>query len=401
MPKTIFSALKNPSYRIYFAGQLLSMSGTWMQSVAQGWLVYRLSNSSFWLGLITFLTQFPSFLITPVAGVVADLRNRRKLLMLVAFLSMIQALILTALVYTHTIQLWHVACLCIFLGLLNAFDIVTRHTFVSDMVDKKDLASGIALNAMIINGSRILGPAIAGLLIGMFSEEVCFLLNAISYLAVIYSLSKMKGAIKHKPSPRPESFIAEYKKALDYVKTSEITMQILMLSTFMSLVCFCYLAMLPVFAKQILLGSSYTLAILTCANGLGALMGSLSIETSMNPQKMLPRLNNNLLLIGMSLVLFGYSDELFLSALSIFCIGYCLMRAFPMMNVTIQQTVSDELRGRVLSLYTMTFLAATPIGNLIAGYMSDFHGADFIVTTSGTICIGAAFLYLILNKIFK
>jgi MFS family permease len=257
----LFRALQSRNYRLFFGGELISMMGSWMQSIVQAWLVYRLSHSALWLGLIAFCTQFTAFLVSPYAGVLADHVDRRKLLIGVEIAGMIQALLLSALFFSGKIELWHIAALSIVLGVCNSFEIITRHSFAVDLVGKADLPSAISLNSIVINGSRIAGPALAGILIGLLNEGWCFMLNALSYLAVLYSLLAMELTPSQKVRNASKiPFTSHFAAAVRYLRGMPAITRLMILSSFISFLGFPTGNLMPVFAKDVLHGSASTLA---------------------------------------------------------------------------------------------------------------------------------------------
>ena len=360
------------------------MVGTWMQGMVQAWLVYRLSHSASWLGFISFSTQLPAFLMSPVAGVLADRGDRRKILIWVQVVAMTQALLLATLVFAGKIELWHVAVLSVVLGLANAFELTTRHAIAGDLVGKADLHSAIACNSIIINGSRILGPALAGVLIAPLGEGWCFLLNGLSYLAVIYGLWIIHLE-QHKHFAGSRNPLAQIRGGIQYVQNSPRIRRFLAASTFMSFFGFGYAVLMPVFAKDILHGDARVLGWLTGAAGAGAILGALGLSQAADPEQTERRVYRNLLLIGASLILLGVSRNLALSLGATFGVGFFLMGTFPSLNTAIQQMVDDSVRGRVLSLYTMSFLGAVPLGNLLAGGLADRIGASWVEIASGSV----------------
>ncbi|HCM39371.1 MAG: hypothetical protein A2070_08130 [Bdellovibrionales bacterium GWC1_52_8] len=394
------SALKNTNYRRYFIGQAASVTGSWMQSTVQAWLVYRLSHSGAWLGIITFCLQMPAFLLSPVAGVLADHSDRRRILIWTSGVGMAQAFLLAFLVFTNSVQLWHVAVLSVVLGLMTAFDLTTRHAFAVDLVGKKQLPSAIACNSLIINSSRIIGPALAGILITFLSEGWCFLLNGLSYLAVIGGLLLITIPEGRKKLLRTGTHLQEIREALTYVKKNRTISGLLWTSTFMSFFGLAFAVLLPVFAKEQLQGDASTLAWLTGATGVGAIVGALG---GMSHPKFVSQIEARLplvfILLGASLILLGQSHFLPLSIFAVFGIGLFLMGTFPALNSAIQQNVDDFLRGRVLSLYTMSFLGAAPLGGLLAGWASDQIGASLVQLASGLVFIAASAVLFAFKRI--
>ena len=373
---------KNRNYRLYFFGQLISMSGSWMQGVAQSWLVYRLSHSGYWLGVISLCSSLPAFFLSPMAGVIADRFDRRKILIAEQIFATLQALTIAALVFSGTIQLWHLVVLSILLGLSSAFEMTTRHAFAVDLVGKEDLGHAIALNSILVNGSRIVGPACAGLLIGFLGEAWCFLINALSFIPVIWGLIVIDVKTSHRdPHPHPRHFWKDviepshYLEALRYVRRSPVIFRILILSTFVCLVGTPFSVLLPVFVRTVLNGDAKTLGWLTGMMGVGAIAGAISFTRTADTQILKQKLVKYVLFLGFGIILLGVSRTLWLSLFSMFAIGYFMMSVFPTMNNAIQRLVDDEMRGRTMSLYTMTFLGATPLGSLMVGVLSDHFGA--------------------------
>jgi MFS family permease len=396
-------ALRNANYRRYFAGQTVSMTGTWMQAMVQSWLVYRLSHSGAWLGAIAICQQVPAFFMSPLAGVIADHADRRKALIWVEAVSMLQAFLLTALVVSGRVELWHVAALSVVLGLASAFDMTLRHSLTVDLVGKQDLISAISLNSIIINGSRILGPSLAGVLIVTIGEAGCFFVNGVSYFATILTLLPMRMA--HAPSAeerarapfRRERLLAEIREAAAYAWKTRAIRGLLLVSMLISLIAAPYTQLLPVFAKVVLGGNEGTLATLSAIAGLGGVSGVLVLSSRLARQTgpRLPRaLALCLVLLGASLAGLGASHSLLPSSLSLFGLAFFLMGIFPAINNSIQQQVHDRLRGRVLSLYTMTFLGTAPIGALGLGWACDRLGPEATTVAAGLLLAAAGAAYL-------
>mgnify|MGYP001587272187 CR=1 FL=1 len=380
---------------------MVSMAGTWMQSTVQAWLVYRLSHSTGWLGIITFCTQFPAFIISPVAGIIADHKDRKKILMWTGIVGLLQALALSALVFTGQVNLWHITFLSVVLGLVNGFELTTRHAFAMDLVGKSDLNSAIALNSTTINSSRILGPALAGICINWIGEAWCFIINSMSYLAIIASLLMIKmeprtAAITD--SIRIYPALSELRAAITYIRGVKRIRRLMLIAAAVSFVAFPYTVLLPAFAKTILHGDAVTLSSLMAMTGFGAIMGALASVTVLNDRYIERKLTMSMVKTGGCLCVLGLSNTLWLSLLCTFGLGFFLMGMFPIINTAIQQTIEDSLRGRVLSLYTMTFLGAMPLGGLMAGWLADHLGVQTVTISTGIICAG---LGLIFNSSFQ
>ncbi len=281
--KTVFRALRHKNYRLFFAGQSISLIGTWMQQIAVSWLVYRMTNSAFLLGLVGFSSQISTFLLAPLAGVIADRHHRHRLLLITQSLAMLQAVVLYVLYVTHTIAVWHIILLSFFLGAVNAFDIPVRQSFTVDMInDREDLSNAIALNSSMVNAARLIGPSIGGILIALFGEGTCFLVNALSYIAVLFSLVMMKLPPWERSDRQKESVMLQLKEGFSYAFNFMPIRTILMLLSVISLVSGGVQALMPVFARDIFHGGSRTLGLLMAASGLGALAGAIYLAGRKN-----------------------------------------------------------------------------------------------------------------------
>jgi MFS family permease len=386
-----FHLLRNRNYAIYFSGQMFSMVGTWMQAVVQSWLVYRLSQSSAWLGAVSFATQAPAFLAAPIAGVMSDRRERRKVLVTAYAWAMVQAFALAALVLTDAVELWHVLALSVLLGVTNAFDMTVRHTFAVDIVGKRELPSAIALNNLLFHGARVLGPAAAGLLIALIGEGGCFLLNGVSYLAVILGLLVIR--LERRPALSGDdggaSVLQQLRETVRYVRGQRAIMRLLLTATFISFAGMAYTALLPVVAKEILGGGASTLGWLTASNAAGSILGAMAASrlnaTSSGPLSP-RRLRFQIVGMGLAVLVLGLVTEAWAANLALFFSGFFAMRVYPVINNAIQQTVADGIRGRVMSLYAMSFLGAMPVGNLVAGAIAEYTGVPPVLIGSGAVC---------------
>ena len=381
-----FRALDNRNYRLYFGGQLISVVGNGMQLMVQAWLVYRLTHSAYWLGVITFCSQVPAFFASPFAGVIADHLDRKRILMWVQIIGMLQSFALAGLVFANAVQVWQIAVLSAMLGVLNAFEITTRHAFSVDLVGKKDLNSAISLNAATTNSSRILGPALGGILLVPLGEGWCFVLNGLSYLAVVYCLYKMDLQVTKKKIQLMQSW-NHLGDAIEYLKKSPLILRFMVLATFIAFVGFSYSVLLPVVAKETLHGDSGTFAWLSGAAGLGAIMGAIILGNAGPAEDIYRKIFTYIWLMGGAFVLLGFSTVTWLSILAMYLIGFFMMGTFPILNSVIQSIVTDPMRGRVMSIYTMTFFGATPIGSLLVGYLADRIGTQTVAVASGAICI--------------
>lgn len=385
--KTIFRSLKYKNFRLFFAGQSLSLIGTWIQRIAMPWLVYSLTDSVFLLGIVGFVTQIPTFILGPFAGVLVDRHNKYRILVLTQVLSMLQALILAVLYFTHSIQIWHVIVLGIFLGIINAFDTPARQSFFVDMIDKKeDLSNAIALNSAMVNGARLVGPTIAGILISLTNEGICFLLNGLSYVFVIASLLFMviRPSENKKKNKKIGHEIAEgFKYSFGFAPIRDI----IILLALMSLVGMPYTVLLPVFATKILHGGPHTFGFLMAGAGAGALAGALYMASRKKVnglEKLMPVFSA---IFGIGLVAFSFSTSFLLSLLIVIFIGIGMMIQMSTGNIILQTIVDDDKRGRVMSFYSMAFMGIAPFGSLLAGSLAKSIGPQRTLLYGGVLCV--------------
>lgn len=389
----IVPALRSRSYRLFFFGQGVSLIGTWMTQTATIWLVYQLTNSAIMLGIVGFSSQIPSFFLAPWGGVLVDRFNTHKILVIAQILSMIQSLVLAALALSGTIQIWHFIILSLFQGVINAVDAPARQAFVPEMVEKRDdLASAIALNSSLVNGGRLIGPAIAGILIARIGAAYCFLIDGLSYIAVIAALMAMRLKQKkivvttaHPLQRLKEGFVYAY-------KFSPIRSTLLLLALF-SLMAMPYITLVPIFATKILAGDASTLGLLMAASGMGAIGGGIYLST----RKTVVGLGKVIALApgicGTGIILFSLSRILWLSTLMSALIGLGSILTISSSNTIIQTIVEDDKRGRVMSLFTMSFLGMVPFGNLFAGFAADRIGATNTLIIGGSFCIIGSLLF--------
>jgi len=391
--KSIVRSLRHRNFRLFFSGQSISLIGTWMQRIALGWLVYRLTNSAFLLGLVGFAGQIPTFLLAPFAGVLADRRDRHHILILTQILAMVQAFVLSFLVLFDLIRIWHVIFLSIVLGIINAFDMPTRQSFMVEMVEeKKDLSNAIALNSTMVNSARLLGPSVAGILIAALGEGSCFLINAISYMAVIISLLLMKIERKN-VKPHHSKVWQELKEGIRYASNFAPIRDILLIFALVNLVGMPYTVLMPVFAKDVLHGGPSVLGFLMGSVGLGALGGAVylaSKKSVLGLGKMIPIAT---ILFGSALMVFSTSRVLFFSLGLMLLTGTGQMILMASSNTLLQTVVDDDKRGRVMSFYTMAFMGATPVGSLIAGFLAGRISAPWTVFSGGIVCIVGALFF--------
>jgi len=385
-------SLRHRNFQLFFSGQLISLIGTWMQNVAQSWLVYRLTGSSLLLGTVSFAGQIPVFPMAPLAGMVADRWNRRTIVIITQTASMILAFILAALTLTKRITVWEIVLLAALLGVVNAFDIPARQSFLVEMVGREDLMNAIALNSSIFNSARIIGPGIAGILVASIGEGWCFFANAVSYIAVIAGLFMMKI-----PPRQAERAI---KSAFDHIaegfrfvrKTAPIRALLLILGL-VSLVGMPYTVLMPVFAKNVLHGDATTLGVLGSASGIGALIGALALASRTRVHGLGRWVWIACASFGAFLILFTLSHWYAASALLLVPVGFSLMTQMGATNTLVQSMVPDRLRGRTMAVYSMMFMGMAPLGAILAGAAADRIGAPTTVAVGGAISIAAAIVF--------
>lgn len=383
-------ALASRNYRLFFAGQSVSLIGTWMTRVATSWLVYRLTGSATLLGVVSFAGQIPLFFLAPLAGVWVDRWDRHRTLVVTQILSMFQSLALAALALTGTIQIWHILALSLAQGLINAFDMPARQAFVVQMVERReDVGNAIALNSSMVNGSRLIGPALAGMLIAATGEGICFLLDGLSYIAVIASLLAMRLP-NATPPPRTHRVLDELTEGWRYVSESVPIRSILLLLALVSLMGMPYTVLMPVFASNILHGGPHTLGFLMAASGIGALAGAVTLATRKTVVGLGGRIVLAATLFGAGLIAFGLSRNLWLSFSILPVIGFGMMQEMASSNTILQTIVDDTKRGRVMAFYSMAFQGMTPFGSLLAGALATKIGAPETVILGGVLCLLAA-----------
>lgn len=374
-------ALRHRNFQLFFSGQLISLTGTWMQSVAQAWLVYRLTGSALLLGAVGFAGQIPVFLAAPFGGIAADRANRQRLVIATQAASMILAAILAWLTLSGRIEKWHIFVLAALLGVVNAFDIPGRQSFLVDMVGKEDLMNAIALNSSMFNGARVIGPAVAGILVAKIGEGWCFAANAISYIAVIAGLLLMK--VQCAPRASPTSPIADIIEGFRWVNGAKVIRALLLLIGLVSLVGMPYTVLMPVFADKILRGGARGLGILMGATGVGALLGALTLAARTGVKGLGRLVAWSCAGFGISLALFAFSRWFWISAALLLPVGYSVMLQMACSNTLIQTMVPDQLRGRVMALYSMMFMGMAPFGALFGGALADRVGAPITVALGG------------------
>jgi MFS family permease len=392
--KHILRALRYRNYRLFFFGQAISLIGTWMQYLAMSWLVYRLTNSPFALGVIGFASQITAFFISPFSGVWADRWNRHSVVIITQVLAMLQALVLTVLVMSGTVQVWHIIVLSIFMGLVNSFDMPVRQAFTVDMIsNKEDLGNAIALNSMTFNLARFVGPMIAGFLVAFFNEGICFLINCLSYIAVIIALLSM-NIHPHKAKIKHQNIWASLKEGFVYTFGFAPMRFILILMGLVSLVVMPYAVLLPVFAKEVLHGDAQTLGFLMGAAGMGALAGAIFMAAKKGVAGLGKNISSATFMFGIGLIILSFTSLIWLSLVLMAFIGFGLMIHMAASNTVLQTIVEDDKRGRVMSFYVMAFIGLSPIGSLLAGSLASHIGTPHTLLLAGISCVIGAFVFL-------
>ena len=397
-------ALRHRNFRLFFAGQTVSLVGTWMSRIATSWLVYRLTGSALLLGVVGFVGQVPTFLLAPFAGVWIDRLNhrldRRMLLVWTQVALAAQSLAIAALIFAHRITMAEIIALSVFGGLVNAFDMPARQSFVIQMVDdKRDLGNAIAINSSMVNLARLIGPALAGFIIAGLGEAPCFLIDGISYIAVIVSLLMMR--VKPLALTRATtSMLHQLAEGWAYVRDFKPVRDILLLFATTSLMGMPFLVLMPIFATQILHGDSHTLGYLMGASGLGALVAALSLAARKSVRGLTQVIPFTALLFGVALVLFSFSRSLPLSLLLMAATGFGMMQGMASSNTVIQTLVPEEKRGRVMSYYTVAFVGMAPFGSLLAGELAHRFGAPHAVMITGAcVLAGSVWFFTRLRSI--
>jgi MFS family permease len=398
----LFRALSHKNYRLFFTGQSISMIGTWMTRIATSWLVYRLTGSAMLLGVVGFAGQIPSFLLAPFAGVFIDRWNRHKVLVWTQVLAMVQSAALAILTFSGLIKIWHIIALSVFQGLINAFDMPARQTFLIQMVeDRSDLPNAIALNSSLVNGTRLLGPSIAGVIIAVVGEAWCFMIDAISYIAVIASLLAMTiTPAEVETVVRKLNIGHQLKEGWNYVYNNPAISKILLLLAIVSLVGMPYTVLMPIFANEILQGGPYTLGFLMAASGTGALTGALFLAARRSVLGLGRFIPGMAAVFGSGLIMFSFSRAIWLSLILMFVTGLGFMVQMAVSNTLIQTIVEEDKRGRVMSFYTMAFMGTAPFGSLLAGFVAERIGAPYTLLFGGAGCvIGAIWFYQALPRL--
>ena len=380
-------ALQSRNFRLFVAGQLVSLIGTWMQMVAQAWLIYRLTGSAVLLGVAGFASQIPVFLLAPLGGVIADRLDRRRVLLVSQAAMMVLALALAILTLSGAVQVWQIFALAALLGVANAFDIPARQSFVVQMVGREHLPNAIALNSSMVNGARLVGPAIAGAVVAAVGEGWCFLLNGVSYAGVIAALAAMRIPPADGGARATVSAWESVVEGFAFSWHTRPVRALLLLLGLVSLMGMPYSVLMPIFADRVLGGGANAYGLLMAAAGLGALSGSAVLTVRRDLRGLGRWIALSASGFGVSLILFSLSRSLWLSAALLVPAGFCMMLEMAASNTLVQAMVPDRLRGRVMAVYAMMFMGMAPLGALMAGALAAPIGAPATVAVGGAACV--------------
>lgn len=368
-----FTALRHRNYRLFFFGQVTSLSGTWMQWVAQGWLVYELTRSAFALGVVGFATRLPVIFLSLIAGVLADRIEKRRILIVTQVISMVLAFVLAGLTLSGRVEFWHVVVLGALAGATHSFDAPTRQSFYKELVGEKDLMNAIALNSTIFNAARLVGPAIAGILIKYIGTGGCFLINGVTYLAVIAAYLHMRLPPVTRAEDRGTHW-EELKEGLSYVYNHPVVRTAVTLIAFASLFTFSYGTLLPVFADVVLKGGSGTYAALMASVGAGALVSALTVASLGNIERKGVLASAGIILFPTVLILMSFARSVTVASVLCFFLGTVMILMTASMNTLVQTAIPDRMRGRIMSFYVLVFLGSMPFGNLMSGRIAEWLG---------------------------
>ncbi|MBE0662019.1 MAG: MFS transporter [Bacteroidales bacterium] len=383
----IFRSLRHRNYRLFFAGQSISLMGTWIQNIALGWLVYRLTGSAIYLGVIAFAGQIPSLFITPLAGVYADRFNRRITLLITQSLAMLTSIALAIMVLTGIAEIWVLMVMAVIAGVINAFDTPFRHAFVLELVvAREDLSNAIALNSSLYNTARFIGPLIGGLLISLVGEGWCFMINGISFSAAIISLLIIK-VLKFEPAKQTGSLFRQLKDGLSYSWDYKPARHLLLLIAVCGFVGLPFQALMPAFASDVLNGGAALLGTLTGSLGAGALTGALYLASRQRMNALPINIFIASLMFAAALALFSQSQVILLSMIALYITGFGMIVMFNATNALLQAISDEDKRGRVISLYSLTFMGMTPLGNLLAGFIAEYSSVAQTVLIASAICL--------------
>jgi len=386
-------SLQHRNFRLFFFGQALSLVGSWMQDIAEAWLVYKLTGSPLYLGLVRFIARIPMLMLTPLGGYLADNFDKRKVLVTTQTIMMGLSLCLAGLTLTNVVQIWHVLIIAFCMGIAGAMDSPTRQSYFIELVGKNDLINAIALNSAIFNGAKIVGPAIAGGLIASLGEGWCFLINGISFLAVIIGLILIKIKKKITKITTKDGILIGLKEGFSYALENRAIKALLLLTATSSIASVSYDVLMPVFAEKVIQCGSHGMGFLMGATGVGALCGAVFLATRTSSQGLDVIIARGADILGGCLIIFGLSTDISFSLLALVGVGFGLMANSACVNTLIQSLVHDEMRGRVIALYMMLWVGLMPIGSIIVGSLAELVGVQIIVIICGLIIIAGAWRF--------
>ena len=394
-----FPALRHRNFRLFFFGQGTSLVGTWMQNVAQGWLVLQLTNSAYYVGLVSALGSLPVLLVSLPAGVFADRTHKRRVVTITQGLSMLQAFAIAALIWTHRIELWHVAAAAAFLGLVNAFDIPTRQSFIIEIVGKDDLGNAIALNSSAFNAARIVGPAIGGVLIGTVGIAACYFLNGVSYVAVVAGLLAMRMPAWVAPRLAGDG-LARFREGIRYIVGDRRVRALVLNTALLSIFGFTYMVMMPVFARDALHVGARGLGVLMACSGVGAVIAALGVAIygPRVPKGLAVRWGGAV--FGLAVAAFAFTRWFPLAAAILMVSGGAMIANNAVTNTLLQTIAPDHLRGRVMGAYTFVFTGMAPLGSYQAGLVAEHFGIRAEVAVGGVVCLlGSLLLWRLVPEV--
>ncbi len=390
---TVFASLQSRNYRLYFFGQGISLVGTWMQQIALSWLIYRLTGSVFLLGLISFTSQIPNFVLSPLTGVITDRYDRLKIMTIAQVLFMLEAFTMTLLVMSGHIEVWQIIVLSVFFGIISAFEAPARQSLTVDLIDNpKHLGNAIALNSALFNAARLIGPAIAGITIAAVGEGVSFLMNTISYLGVIGALLMVRLPNKES-KPVHRDFKESFSEGFKYTFNTLPLRTLILILAILSLSGYPFIVLLPAYAKEILHGGSDTLGFLMSGMGAGALIGALIMAARKSVLGLGKIISWHLGILGIAVILAGISNQLGYSLIILFFGGLSMILSLAAINIMIQSLADEDKRGRVMSFYAMALMGTLPIGNLLAGIIASAIGIENTLFIGGGITVITAFWF--------
>lgn len=388
----VFVSLKSYNFRLYFGGQCISLIGTWMQQIAMSWLVFRLTGSVLLLATVTFMAQIPILVATPYMSVFVDWFDRRKLLVLTQSLSMVQALLMALLTLTGLIQVWHIMILSLLIGLINALDNPTRQSFYPSLVPKDKLSNAIALNSAVINGSRLIGPAVGGVLIGLLGEGICFLLNGISYIAVIIALLMMRAAPKQERTVKQKVW-EDMRDGFRYVAGNIPIRTLLLLMSAISFFGLPLMTFIPAYVKTILHGESEMLGLLLSCIGVGSFIAALYLAARKSVLGLGKVVMLSGALLGIGLSVMSFVTIPWVAAVLCLPVGFTIIAAVASINTLLQTLSGEDKRGRVMGYMAMSFTGMAPVGSMVLGAIEKWIGLQMIILLSGICCFVATLVF--------